>query len=382
MYNQITILVPGIGGSKIYCRCENPPKRLYPRKKWFFNSAINDHMYTCTNRQTKIMKTFWFISIYEKFLKRFLNNPLHKVKSFSYYWLDSPIDVAGALVRFLKLCNVQKYDHINLVGHSLGGLIIRIMIEYLTGLQELSIDNTKITVYQCGTPMYGSKYLKDYNYGFELAAILASNGVFYSSCPTQKSTKRELKKIKPMLFSIGDLRTIFEKYYVNLLYLLPTPMILALQTLITTNQVKMKSPESFQDVFNVHKCLATLSFPTKYVFFFNICFRKIEHIFIPFHTSDMFSQVTIHDIRPGRPSLTCGIYLDRLLKSDGLVVPYSNKHIPMNCSVYVDESRKYSHAYLLNSLELWNIIQKSHNNYEYYQNISNQPPEYDDLFYI
>lgn len=171
MKTQLIIIVPGIGGSKIYCKCKglhHRRRRLYPRRGWFFNSAIDKHMYECPNIETSILKTFWNFSIYDKFLKKLNGSPFNRVEIFSYDWRRDPVDIARDLLQFIKIFNCDQYAQIKIFGHSLGGLIIRIMFEYLNGMNELHVDPEKILVYQCGTPAYGSLNIHDYNYGFEL----------------------------------------------------------------------------------------------------------------------------------------------------------------------------------------------------------------------
>lgn len=361
MQSQLTILVPGIAGSKLYCTCNgaDKPKRLYPRRMWFFNSAIDQHAYDCRNIETKPLKTFWNISVYEKFIDQMSSSVFNRVETFSYDWRRDPVEVAHDLFAFMRQCHLEQYTHVKLVGHSLGGLIVRIVIEYLNALAYLSIAPEQLTVYQCGTPMYGSRSISDYNYGFELAAILASMGYFYSSCPLRKVTRRDIKRIKPFLFSVADLRRIIETSANSMLYLLPTPMIDTLDEMLIDGRINVRN-DNFHQVVSVHQRLAQLNFPVRYIFFFNISYHRIERVYLPFRPADIYTRISVHDIRPGGgKSTSCGIHLTRLLKSDGLVVPFSGQKVPRNCSVYVDESEKCHHARLMNSYELWRLASNS-----------------------
>lgn len=358
--NQLAILVPGIAGSKLYCKCKGTTRRLYPRKGWFFNSVIDSHAYECRDITTKPLKTFWCVSVYEKFISHMSSSPFNRVEIFSYDWRRDPVDIARDLFEFIRKLNVNQYTHVKLIGHSLGGLVIRIVVEYFNALPDLNISPQQVTVYQCGTPMYGSRQISDYNYGFELAAILTSMGYFFSSCPLQKITNRSIRRVKPFLFSVGDLRRIIQTSYSSMLYLLPTPMIETLTKMLNDGRLHMRGIENFSQVVAVHNRLAQLQFPTKYIFFFNISYHRIERVYIPFR-GDIYNKVSVHDICPGGGS-GCGIHLARLLKSDGLVVPYGGQKIPRNCSVYVDESEKCHHARLMNSQELWRLTDNSHYN--------------------
>lgn len=380
MQTQLFIIVPGIAGSKIYCNCNESTAmtkkkyRLYPRRRWFFNSAIDKHMYECPNISTKPLNTFWNFSIYKKLVNKLEKCPLNHVKLFSYDWRRDPIDIARDLLTFLKNNNPHDFTHIKLIGHSLGGLLIRLMIEYLNGLNEIYVSPEQMTVYQCGTPMYGSQDILDYNYGFELTAVLSSMGIFKTVCPTQQLEKCAIKKIKPFLFSINDLKNIIEKSSDSILYLLPTPIITTIYLMIQNGQLTMDSNRNFELVHKIHLKLSQLQFPVKYIFFFNMSCQRIEKIYIPFHTREFFSKITVHDIKPGgRKKTKCGLYLNRLMKSDGLVVPFSGQKIPNNCNIYVDESEKCKHAYLMNSIELSRIILNSHT-FNYFNLLGDDTP--------
>ncbi|WBR61508.1 prolyl oligopeptidase family [Drosophila suzukii associated hytrosavirus 1] len=382
MQSQLTVIVPGIAGSKIYCHCvEGKTKRLYPRRHWFFNSAIDEHMYECQNIGTKPLRSFWNISIYDKFIRKLNSCSFNSVRVFSYDWRRTPVEIADEFLGFLQQLNPGKYAHMKLIGHSLGGLVIRIMLEYMRGLDILNITTERVTVYQCGTPMYGSPHIQDYNYGFELAAILASLGVYSSSCPTQKVTKRDVRKIKPFLFSVSDLKKILNKCSPSLMYLLPTPMIFTLQSMLTSSQLRINEDVDFETIYKVHFKLGELNFPVKYIYFFNISCQRIENVYVPFCKNDIFTKINIHDIRPGSNKFGCGVHLNRLMKSDGLVVPFCGQKIPQNCNIYVDESEKCRHAYLMNSTELWRIALNSQTNFEYYNVVEDERlPGYDELF--
>lgn len=365
MQNQLFILVPGIAGSKIYCDCSDNSsivhKRLYPKKNWFFNSVIDDHMYDCSKVSTKPLRSFWNFSIYGKFIDKIEKCPLHRVNIFSYDWRRNPVDLARDLLIFIRQCSPHDFTHLKLIGHSLGGLVIRIAIEYLNGLNEMYIAPHQVTVYQCGTPMYGSQNIYDYNYGFELAAVLASSGIFTTTCPSYQIKRRDIKKIKPFLFTVENLKKIIATSSDNLLYLLPSPIIFTIYTMMQKGQLSMKDNRNFELVYNVHVKLANLQFPVKYIHFYNISCQKIEKIYVPFKTQDFFNKITVHDIKPGSKTKSkCGIHLNRLLKSDGLVVPYSDQKIPYNCNIYVDESENCKHAFLMNSTELIRLVLNSH----------------------
>lgn len=383
MPNQLTILVPGIAGSKLYCNClpDAPRTRLYPRRGWFFNSSIHQHAYECRNVVTKPLKTFWNVSVYDKFITNISASNYNKVEVFSYDWRREPLEIAQDLLSFVKAQTPAKYLHVKLVGHSLGGLIIRIMLEYYNGLNEFYIGSEQVTVYQCGTPMYGSMNVHDYNYGFELAAILASSGIFYTSCPLQKVKKCDIKRIKPFLFSVNDLRKIIETSANSLVYLLPTPIIETIQTMIDEGNLYIKDCIDFDSVYRTHKQLSKLAFPVRYIYFYNISYHRVEQVYIPFKSNNIFTKISIHDIRPGKHKIGCGIYLKRLLKSDGLVVPYSGHKIPHNCNVYVDESEKCPHAKLMNSTELWRLANNSHTNYNFHNPSAedDELPTYEDI---
>lgn len=395
MFRQLVIIVPGVGGSKIYCNCdqslssssainERKLPRLYPRRGWFFNSAIDDHIFLCTNIETKIMKTFWYISIYDKFIKKVNKSPYTIVKEFPYNWLLEPVEIAKNLFSFIMKCKPNTFQSIKLVGHSLGGLIIRIMLEYMNGATQLFNNLDQVTVYQCGTPMYGSRNLQDYNYGYELASVLTSSGLFYSSCPLKKTDTHAIRRIKPLMFSVSDLKKIIQVNYKSLLYLLPTPIIQAIKLLFENDELRTIDYGNFDLVYDVHMKLAKLDFQVNYQFYYNISCYKIEEVYIPFSENSLYSELAVHEIRPGKQKINCGIYLKRLLKSDGLVVPYSRLGFPNNCTIIVDESVKCKHAYLMNSKKIYSMMKDPQINLTYNNRRENfdDLPDYDTLYSI
>lgn len=384
MQNQLYILVPGIAGSKLYCGCvPDNNKRLYPRRGWFFNSSIHRHAHECRNILTKPLKTFWHVSIYERFINNMSANKFNKIEIFSYDWRRDPTYLAKELLNFVKSLNPIRFTHLKLIGHSLGGLLIRIMLECYNAIPEFFIRPEQIIVYQCGTPMYGSMNIHDYNYGFEMAAILASSGLFYSSCPLQKIKRRDIQRVKPFLFSIQDLRKIIETSSNSLAYLLPTPIIETMHKMRHEGQLFIKDCINFDSVYRIHQQLAELKFSVQYIYFYNISYHRVERVYIPFKGDDIFTKISVHDIQPGKHKVGCGLYLTRLLKSDGLVVPYSGQKIPHNCNVYVDESEKSPHAKLMNSTELWRLTNNSHTNYSYFNMSATRDdddlPTYEDI---
>lgn len=363
MNKTLIVIVPGYAGSKLYCNCLNTQnthgKRLYPRKYWFFNSALHSHLETCTNIITKPLRQFWLQSVYKKMEKKLNKNLRNTVKYYSYDWRQDPVNLALDLLIYLKTLTLERYTSLTLVGHSLGGFIIRILVEYFRGHEQLIMPSELIRVFQCGTPIYGSLGVNDYNYGFQLAAILASYNYFKTSCPTRKVSKEQISKIKPFLFSKNDLKRLVKSVPENLVYLLPTPFIFGIHRNLKNGTMIVDDMPHFDKVYKVHRILAEMSFPVQYRFFYNISEHKIEHVYVPFSFEEISNQISLHEISPGNSvkNKRCGIYIERLMKSDGLIVPFiSSKKVPENSRIYVDESESCTHGLIMNSQRLLTLI--------------------------
>lgn len=261
---KVVILVPGIGGSGIYCDCGGSmnKRKLYPSKLPGL-IGLHQHFYSCPQTTTKILKTVYGISVYRNFLFR------TKAVAFSYDWRRSPILHAKALLEFLL---AQYPCHkITLVGHSLGGLIVRILIEYLRPVELL---DHLADVYICGTPFYGSCDTNDYNCELQIVSVLT------------KSKKNIKLQHKPIVLTSSDIRNIFTHFGISLLYLAPTFVIRDLelkvfrQSMDSNNVYSKENYDELELIKCIHSALAAYNFQGVHCrIFFNVS-RKIDVVHV------------------------------------------------------------------------------------------------------
>ncbi|ABQ08779.1 hypothetical protein SGHV006 [Glossina pallidipes salivary gland hypertrophy virus] len=232
------VLVPGLYGSKLYCNCcffnsnQSNSRRLYPPYGYVGN--INEHFYECKNITCKPLKKILKISIYEKFLKRMRKKA--QTISLAYNWTDDPLENAKKLQgQLLDIIACKRVKNIIIIGHSMGGLIVRIMCEYL---QLPSLHPTiNFTFVICGTPFYGSLNEHDYNYDIN-----------------------DLKTMKPFfLLTSHDFNKMIDVYKTSISYLAPSNRVIS-----SSNNEQIKK---------IHSCLSKFRFygiNYKYIFYYNL----------------------------------------------------------------------------------------------------------------
>ncbi len=283
------IIIPGIGGSKIYCNCKNEEILLYPKKMSKLFCNLNKEFFNKECKTiTKPFKSWYGISIYHNFIKKFNATLYH------YDWRQPCIKLARDLIKFL---NSITGDLI-LIGHSNGGLLIRIMYEYY------NYHNSSIKFsFICGTPLYGHLNMTNYLYEHQLANNLMD-------------ADSKIGKYKPLMMTKSDFKRILSTYRETLEFLCPTPIIL---------QSNMIIPKA------LHLKLSRRDF-SKYIFIFNVHKRKrhiIENVYTIMH---------------------------RKIMTDSLVVPMMD--FVNNTTVFYDHDN-FPHFAMLNSIDLQNFIRKN-----------------------
>lgn len=317
---SMIILIPGLGGSKIYCCCEKyNPIKLYPKKIVF--RSLNKHFFQCTNVKTKILKSFFGISIYKKILNDLNKNGI-AVKCFSYDWRQTPLFNALQLRNYLT--EETNGEDLLLVGHSMGGILIRILIEHLKF--NKNIKKTLI----CGTPLYGSMSYVDYNMEYGLYVSVNSNSTSLLDTP--------------FLFTENDKDNYFFNFMESIKYLMPT----------FTIHGNCKKINFNSNIVNVHKDFSKFNFKdVEYNFYFNVSKnqkRKFTNV-CNFKRQNP-EQKLIH-VKHIKDDI---IYLNEPILTDGLIMaPRNIKNI--HAIFYVDKSFSF-HSLLMNNSNIMFIINK------------------------
>lgn len=335
----LSIIIPGMGGSRIYCNCEEKKKKLYPSKLPGV-IALDRHFFECTTTTTKILKTIYNISVYKNFLIRTTAIP------YSYDWRIPPIKHAETLITKLRT-EYKEYNKITLIGHSLGGLIIRILIEYLKPADILA---NIADVYICGTPFYGSYDTNDYNCELQIIPVLLQ-------------TKKQINlQHKPIILTSRDIKNMFKYFSTTLLYLAPSFIISALQlksvceSYFSLGKYATIHTAEFNIIKDLHRSLALYDFHgINYHVFFNVS-RKIDVT----HNMDTNLIKHITQNRDGETHIKKMKKISqdqwevtRSFHSDGLVL--ACRKMPIDAVTFFDQTLS-THALLMNSRNLSNFI--------------------------
>lgn len=359
----LNIILPGIGGSKLFCTCDKgkAPKLLYPLSCWwFFGSAIHPHLFDCRNVIAEILKQFFCKSILKKLEKRLNKNSNMETIYFAYDWRQSPLYIAREFSEWSLKFDFTKYTQINIIGHSMGGLIIRIYYEFVQ--YGAIFNNQNSRVYICGTPMFGSMDINDYNHGYTLGHIFAYVGYFnkISNCPKEKEISlKQIKKIQPFLFRKNDIIKLVRNFPETFIMILPTPYLRALDEKLHNNSIEAIAEFHYLvgRAYMVHKALMEFKFLVKYKFYYNISTFQTEKTNIVLVGDYLLKMFSFHNIsKCDKGPNCCELVVKRVLKSDSLVLPYCHlEKLPRHCIVYLDRE-KIKHAYIMNSTKLAQII--------------------------
>lgn len=317
------ILLPGIGGSKIYCNCGGVKRRLYPK----LIGNMSNHFYEqCPSTTTKPLKTVLNISIYKKIISRLGSE---KCIIFSYDWRREQLDVAKNLMKFLI---TQETPYI-LIGHSNGGLIIRILLEYLNFSTNLIKH-----VFICGTPVFGSM----------------SRNSYYEEPSIFKKILSIENKInnKVCIITNTDVEKIFKTYKTTLLYLVPSFSLLNIDRISNEGGIDI---DRVNIISTIHKTLSKFRF-TNYTLYFNVSVEKKNKIIMNNEEMRGVFFDTIPQISGLEYNASKGVWeVDYKIITDSLVVPTI---ILKNNSRVCFDYTPLSHSMIMNSIFLSNIIKQ------------------------
>lgn len=345
------VFVPGLGGTRIYCggSCERALGRLFPS---YFGS-MHKHFFdgSCTDVQLRTFSHFArFLSVYQNLLKRLGDECI----IFNYDWRLDALTCAKQLQTFMDENKVS--EECTLIGHSNGGLIIRILLEYLR-----RPHNGRVFI--CGTPIYGSQNYKDYNVELSLFDRLAHRRV-----PGQR-------RRRSVVFTQHDMDRIMTTFTRSLVMLVPSYIFerYTIDELAAMFNHRCVDVAHLTTVAIIHRTLAHFS-GQRYVFFYNVrdkhrssrrqCTHRefIHGLFDGKNNTDAAPSTNTLDIHRLRVEATeekctdrtgCIVYSDKQIVSDGLVLPA--QYIPRNACVMIANDY-LPHCLQMNSSFLLDIL--------------------------
>lgn len=232
------ILIPGIGGSKLYCGCHPEKRLIYPKKFYKIFQNLDEEFF---NKDCKVITepliSYYGISIYKKIIQRLNGFKGHETYVHHYDWRRPCHELARELTEKL---NTIKEPMI-LIGHSNGGILIRVAFEYMNYSNGLVNQ-----IFICGSPLLGSINFDEYNSEFQLAKNL-------------KDPNSSLGKIKPMMLTNNDYRRILTDFKTTLEFLIPSPILMAEMTgfnipkIVHCRLQNRRRWARYFFIFNVHK---------------------------------------------------------------------------------------------------------------------------------
>lgn len=313
----MNLLIPGIGGSKIYCNCTERKIKLYPKKFIKLINNLNFHFFEKNCKVTTApLKSIYNLSVYNAILKK-----IPTLQFYSYDWRRPPLEIAKELYKYLYENN---HKEISLIGHSNGGYIIRILLEYLKFPKSFK------TIFICSTPLYGS--IDPFSYMYE-------DCVFDGLCGI-----RPTKKVKSITLTQRDIINIFKHYRESLIYYIPT------QKIIHEDEAKMSRLTNvpihiISNVKSIHLALSNFNC-NRYCFYYNC--SKLQSVIKS--ETELVNNFKIFSTRGLKKN---GLHFN--IDSDSFIV--ANYTIIPHTSIYYDNTF-LSHAMNMNSCFLINSIKE------------------------
>lgn len=332
---KLCIIIPGIGGSKLYCTCDKlkKPIKIYP----VVTGNLSKHFFDSNCKLvTKPFRHLYGISVYKNLEKRLLKHNVNAanptdVEYFSYDWRKSPIQIARELQYHLTRKDLYERKKI-LVGHSNGGFIIRILFEYL----HFPLDFIE-HAFICGTPFYGSIDKSLYYNEMKIYNKLHDN-------------KLEAP-IKLMCLSGDDVNKIFKVYKETLLYFIPS-FIFECFNCISISEYSGVDVSQVVIAKQVHRQLGKFNI-NKCVFYYNISTKKtIERIVEESDIKRIYFHITPR--ASGISKEKSGNYkISEKVFTDNLIIP--SVTFPIN-STFIFDTFNLNHGLIMNSRYLYRII--------------------------
>lgn len=215
----------------MYCNCaaNASARRLYPQKLPFLDRLFpNRHIMECESVTTSLLRYYNGLSVYGQLIKDLKNQiPNSRVLEFSYnfylYRRSLPL-VVQDLERLLNQM-VLSGDHLVLIGHSMGALIVRILLEHRNWWQW---NPHHLQVFLCGAPSYGS--MNPLDYGVE--RCLFADYYHWTVGSWERTNSPERRNCNynvmypPSLMPRGILKRFIKTNPVSIQLLLPTYVVL------------------------------------------------------------------------------------------------------------------------------------------------------------
>lgn len=230
------ILVPGLGGSKLYCHCNSRKGKLYPSSIPFWDLVSpNKHAMSCVNIQTKPLIRYWGKSIYAKLIGNIqtLGNAECVIYSYNFYHYDL-IETAWKLMDFILLHAKDENVMLIPIGHSMGAFLLRLVLEYL--VHDIAPDNVRNAflnlqfpfVYLCGGPFYGSMLPETYGMERLFGDLYCKEWKIENKWETTSNLQKSIGSISfpPKLISLQSVTKMVKKHPTTMQLLLPSYMVL------------------------------------------------------------------------------------------------------------------------------------------------------------
>lgn len=302
------LIIPGIGGSKLYCDCFAKRKQIYPKPLARLAFNLDSHFFQPCQVYTEPLLRVYGMSVYDKLVQRL--GP-ENVTVLSYDWRQDPITIA-------KLIVPQLIRGATLIGHSNGGIILRVIFEYL------GIDRTNYgPIVLCGTPFYGTMYENQYNDEEYVYQRLWGNA--------------SAKRIKTRMFTKNDHSKMFTTFPNVLIYYIPTWRFQDFKIPPSVCNVEFTKARILHQKFSHFEC-------RDYIIYFNTNYTiKVPHVNVGVANA-INSKIST---KKGR------VVLSRKLASDSMIIP-ATFMVPGSTTIHDNVNLK--HSLMMNSKFLADFI--------------------------
>ncbi|AQQ79980.1 putative lecithin:cholesterol acyltransferase [Leptopilina boulardi filamentous virus] len=304
-------------------------KYKYTKSK-LWNNTVKDYLMPEAKKKIvsgSLIEDYFGYSIYKNFLNSLRQDNNLKVLTYSYDWRQNIITIAENFQQYLislSLLLENKNNEIILIGHSLGGYIIRVLLETKLSFFS-SILNIKKCFF-CGCPFFGQHglldiYKKMYIYELETYNINCSKKKIthlYNNILSLIGTQ-----YKTTFFSLDMMFQFLLKFKHSLMLLIPYDELLSLNNIELSNIFQVDKNYS-NYILDLSKKLAYINKRDDILY---ICVYNLKNVESSFNENNAFLN-------------------------DGKIF-YTNADVMKmnNCNNFIQirDKSKYNHALMLNS---------------------------------